>query len=76
MCAYCRSRFSLEHNKLKCSLLTAAACLRSEDGVVNVPLLLGMVLGRGIVGAVVISGAVNTLSDFGVITDLRLMIGL
>ena len=50
--------------------------MRSEDGVVNVPLLLGMVLGGGIVAFVVISGAVNTLSDFGVITDLRLMIGL
>ena len=56
--------------------MTAAACLRSEDGVVNVPLLLGMFLGGGIVAFVVISGAINTLSDFGVITDLRLMIGL
>ena len=64
-----------EHNNFKW-LMTAAACLRSEDGVVNVPLLLGMVLGGGIVAFVVISGAINTLSDFGVITDLRLMIGL
>ena len=64
-----------EHNNFKW-LMTAAACLRSEDGVVNVPLLLGMFLGGGIVAFVVISGAINTLSDFGVITDLRLMIGL
>ena len=50
--------------------------VNSDDGVVNVPLVLGMLFGVGIVGGVVVSGAVNRLNDYGVITDLRLMVGL
>lgn len=38
-------------------------CDPCDDGVVNVPLLLGMICGGGVVGGVVISGAINTLAD-------------
>ena len=50
-------------------------CDSCQDGVLNLPLVIGMVFGALIVGAVFITGMINTLSDHGVITDLRLMIG-
>ena len=42
----------------------------SQDGVVNVPLMLGLLLGAMIVAAVLITGVANKFADYGIITDV------
>eukprot|EP01045_Picozoa_sp_COSAG04_P000517 COSAG04_NODE_12_length_42844_cov_6.769213_21_plen_1150_part_00 len=60
-----------EYNHLK----VGNPCEPCDDGVINVSLLLGLFVGTLIVGAAVISGALGVLQDFGVITDLRILVG-
>ena len=50
-------------------------CDPCEDGRINVPMVLGLFFGSLVFGIVIVSGLVKTLTDHGVITDLRLMIG-
>ena len=46
-----------------------------DDNVVNVPLVVGLMLGGALIGSAVVTGAMDKLSDNGVITDLRILIG-
>lgn len=46
-------------------------CLTCEEGLVDVPALIGMVFAAIILGGVVVSGAYKVLVDHGVVTDLR-----
>jgi hypothetical protein len=50
-------------------------CDSCDDNVVNVPLIVGLLVGGGLAGGAIISGAIGTLSDHGVITDARILIG-
>jgi hypothetical protein len=50
-------------------------CDPCEDGRINVPMVLGLFFGSLVFGIVIVSGLIKTLTDHGVITDLRLMIG-
>eukprot|EP01045_Picozoa_sp_COSAG04_P020662 COSAG04_NODE_2139_length_4717_cov_1.826981_2_plen_752_part_00 len=50
-------------------------CDPCDDGVINVPLVMGLFLCAMAVGGAVISGALGVLQDFGVITDLRILVG-
>ena len=68
LCGECQEGFN--HIKV------GRPCDPCDEGVVNVPLVLGFVLGGLIVGGIMISGVINTLADHGIITDIRLMIGL
>ena len=43
--------------------------------MVNVPLVVGLMLGGTLIGGAVVTGAMDVLSDYGVITDLRILIG-
>ena len=47
----------------------------SDDGVVNVPLMMGMFIVIMILGGVVISGAYKYISDHEIVTDMRILIG-
>ena len=60
-----------EYNHLK----VGNPCDPCDDGVINVGLVLGLAFGAMAVGGAVISGAIGVLQDFGVITDLRILIG-
>lgn len=46
-------------------------CLTCEGGVVDVPVLIGMVFAAIILGGVLVSGAYKVLLDHGIVTDLR-----
>jgi hypothetical protein len=50
-------------------------CDGCDDNVVNVPLIVGLMFGGLVVGGAVVSGATDILSDYGVVTDLRILIG-
>ena len=50
-------------------------CDACDDGVINVPLVIGLFFGLLIIGGVFISGAITHLEDHGMITDIRLLIG-
>lgn len=54
---------------------TGQPCDSCVGNVVNVPLLLGLIFGILVIGAVVISGLAAALQDHGVITDLRILVG-
>eukprot|EP01045_Picozoa_sp_COSAG04_P009418 COSAG04_NODE_543_length_12846_cov_7.281556_3_plen_1215_part_00 len=60
-----------EYNHLK----VGNPCDPCDDGVINVPLVLGLFCTALAVGGAVISGALGVLQDFGVITDLRILVG-
>ena len=61
----------LEYNHLK----VGNPCDPCDDGVINVPLVMGLFCCALAVGGAVISGALGVLQDFGVITDLRILVG-
>eukprot|EP01045_Picozoa_sp_COSAG04_P003609 COSAG04_NODE_148_length_22826_cov_11.360026_4_plen_2104_part_00 len=67
VCGNCES----EYNHLK----VGNPCDPCDDGVINVPLVMGLFAGALAVGGAVISGALGVLQDFGVITDLRILVG-
>eukprot|EP01046_Picozoa_sp_COSAG06_P042118 COSAG06_NODE_5323_length_3556_cov_6.122650_4_plen_431_part_00 len=50
-------------------------CDGCDDNVVNVPLVFGIMLGGAVIGGAVVTGAMGVLSDYGVITDLRILVG-
>ena len=60
-----------EYNHLK----VGNPCDPCDDGVINVPLVMGLFCCALAVGGAVISGALGVLQDFGVITDLRILVG-
>eukprot|EP01045_Picozoa_sp_COSAG04_P021668 COSAG04_NODE_2355_length_4284_cov_2.515173_1_plen_1336_part_01 len=60
-----------EYNHLK----VGNQCDPCDDGVINVPLVMGLFCCALAVGGAVISGALGVLQDFGVITDLRILVG-
>jgi hypothetical protein len=67
ICGQCKS----DYNHLR----VGRPCDPCEDGTINVSLLLGMFFVALTAGAVLISGVYRILSDYGVITDLRLIVG-
>eukprot|EP01043_Picozoa_sp_COSAG02_P029832 COSAG02_NODE_1874_length_10576_cov_8.410614_7_plen_1429_part_00 len=50
-------------------------CDNCDDNVVNVPLIVGLLVAMAFAGGAVISGTMDFLTDHGVITDLKLLIG-
>ena len=50
-------------------------CDGCDDNVVNLPLIFGMMLGGAVVGGAVMTGAMGVLSDNGIITDMRILVG-
>eukprot|EP01052_Picozoa_sp_SAG31_P012401 SAG31_NODE_724_length_12555_cov_11.624277_7_plen_246_part_00 len=56
-------------------LKVGTKCDACDDGVIDIPLVLGMFFVLLIVGGVFISGAIKHLQDLGMITDVRLIIG-
>eukprot|EP01045_Picozoa_sp_COSAG04_P002414 COSAG04_NODE_88_length_27314_cov_6.056476_9_plen_267_part_00 len=70
VCGNCQS----EYNHLK----VGNPCDPCDDGVINVPLVMGLFFGAMVVGGAVISGCTHVLGvlqDNGVITDLRILVG-
>jgi hypothetical protein len=51
------------------------ACERCDEGKVDIPVLIGMLVGLVIIGVVIVTGIYKTLADYGVVTDLRLLLG-
>eukprot|EP01045_Picozoa_sp_COSAG04_P030341 COSAG04_NODE_5241_length_1689_cov_1.572327_1_plen_497_part_10 len=60
-----------EYNHLK----VGNKCLPCDDGVINLPLVMGLAFGGMIAGGAIISGVLGVLQDNGVITDLRILVG-
>eukprot|EP01045_Picozoa_sp_COSAG04_P010945 COSAG04_NODE_689_length_11142_cov_6.664041_4_plen_1132_part_00 len=60
-----------EYNHLK----VGNKCLPCDDGVINLPLVMGLAFGGMIAGGATISGVLGVLQDNGVITDLRILVG-
>eukprot|EP01045_Picozoa_sp_COSAG04_P005276 COSAG04_NODE_242_length_19007_cov_3.089433_8_plen_1575_part_00 len=60
-----------EYNHLK----VGNPCLPCDDGVINLPLVMGLAFGGMIAGGAIISGVLGVLQDNGVITDLRILVG-
>eukprot|EP01043_Picozoa_sp_COSAG02_P036007 COSAG02_NODE_2612_length_8419_cov_2.286779_4_plen_1809_part_00 len=50
-------------------------CDPCEDGRIDIPMLLGLLFFCLVFGIIVVSGLIKTLTDHGIITDFRLMIG-
>jgi hypothetical protein len=51
-------------------------CDPCDDGVINIPLLIGLVAGGLAAVAAVFSGAYSWLVDNGMTTDVRILVGL
>eukprot|EP01045_Picozoa_sp_COSAG04_P002616 COSAG04_NODE_97_length_26459_cov_6.507246_4_plen_1426_part_00 len=67
VCGNCQA----EYNHLK----VGNPCLPCDDGVINLPLVMGLFFGTMVAGGAIISGVVGILQDNGVITDLRILVG-
>ena len=67
VCGNCQA----DYNHLK----VGNPCDGCDDNVVNLPLIFGMTLGGAAIGGAVMTGAMGVLSDYGVITDLRILVG-
>eukprot|EP01043_Picozoa_sp_COSAG02_P035309 COSAG02_NODE_2520_length_8610_cov_4.542474_5_plen_1472_part_00 len=50
-------------------------CDSCDGHVVNVPLIVGLLVVAALVGSAIVSGAMDVLTDHGVITDVKLLIG-
>eukprot|EP01045_Picozoa_sp_COSAG04_P008546 COSAG04_NODE_476_length_13722_cov_16.614707_1_plen_903_part_10 len=60
-----------EYNHLK----VGNPCEPCDDGVINLPLVIGLFFGTMVVGGAIVSGVVGVLQDNGIITDLRILVG-
>ena len=55
--------------------LSNQVCDACDDGVIDIPLVLGLFMLLLIGGGIIISGVIKQLDDHGMITDMRLVIG-
>ena len=67
VCGNCQ----LQYHHLKVGDL----CNPCDDNVTNVPMMIGILPGGVIIGGAVITGAIGVLKDWGMITDIRLLVG-
>eukprot|EP01043_Picozoa_sp_COSAG02_P027024 COSAG02_NODE_1575_length_11877_cov_43.830871_5_plen_2345_part_00 len=56
-------------------LTVGKVCESCRDGVINIPLVLGVFFSGLTASVLVISGAARALQDYGLVTDLRIMVG-